>query len=92
VNAELVIYGATEPRARVVIGDRPIKLRKDGTFSYRFALPDGWYGLPISATAPDGKETRIALLRFMRETDYEGDVGAHPQDPSLKSPGPEHTS
>jgi hypothetical protein len=92
VNAELVIYGATEPRARVVIGDRPIKLRKDGTFSYRFALPDGWYGLPISATAPDGEETRIALLRFMRETDYEGDVGAHPQDPSLKSPDPEHTS
>src|SRR6185436_16351739 len=41
VNAELIIYGATEPDARVTIGGRTIQLRPDGTFSFRFALPDG---------------------------------------------------
>ena len=92
VNAELIIYGATEPNARVVIGDRAIRLRQDGTFSYRFALPDGWYGLPVSATSADAQESREALLRFMRETEFHGAVGAHPQDPNLKTPTPDHTS
>ena len=41
VNAELIIYGATEPTARVTLGGHEIKLRPDGTFSYRFSLPDG---------------------------------------------------
>lgn len=92
INAELIIYGATEPNASVAIGDRPIRLRKDGTFSYRFALPDGLYGLPVSATSADRVETRHASLRFMRETEYGGEVDAHPQDGALKPPGPEHTS
>jgi hypothetical protein len=92
VNAELIIYGATEPSAAVIIGDRPIKLRKDGTFSYRFALPDGMYGLPVSATSADRVETRHASLAFMRETEYGGEVGTHPQDAALKPPAPEHTS
>ncbi len=92
VNAELIIYGATEPNATVIIGDRPIKLRKDGTFSYRFALPDGLYGLPVSATSADRVETRYASLKFMRETEYGGEVGTHPQDAALKPPGPEHAA
>ena len=36
VNAELIIYGATEPDAKVTLGGHEIKLRSDGTFSYRF--------------------------------------------------------
>jgi hypothetical protein len=85
VNAELVIYGATEPDATVRIGGRPIPLRPDGTFSYRFALPDGNYHLPVAAESVGG-ETREADLQFARETQYRGDVGAHPQDPALKKP------
>ena len=75
VNAELIIYGATEPDAKVTIGDRPIQLREDGTFSFRFALPDGQYELPAAAQSADGEETRRACLRFSRETEYEGEVG-----------------
>ena len=41
VNAELIIYGATEPDAKVTLGGHEIKLRSDGSFSYRFSLPDG---------------------------------------------------
>jgi hypothetical protein len=86
VNAELIIYGATEPDAKVTIGERKIKLRPDGTFSFRFALPDGEYPLPAAAQSADGVETREARLEFSRSTRYHGEVGAHPQDKSLKPP------
>jgi hypothetical protein len=86
VNAELIIYGATEPAAKVTLGGHEIKLRSDGSFSYRFALPDGKYDLPAVAVAADGADARAANLKFSRETEYLGDVGAHPQDPALKPP------
>lgn len=89
VNAELIIYGSTEPDAHVSIGGRPIRLRADGTFSYRFALPDGAYELPVIAIARDGHDGRAAELRFSRATRCSGDVGSHPQDPALKAPSPE---
>lgn len=92
VNAELIVYGATDPGATVRIGDRTIRLRPDGTFSYRFALPDGDYALPIRATSPDEVETRSASLTFRRASEYRGDVGRHPQDGALRTPGPEHVA
>jgi len=86
VNAELIVYGATEPGAKVTLGGHEIKLRADGTFSYRFALPDGKYDLPAAAVSADGTDSRAADLKFSRETEYQGEVGAHPQDSSLKAP------
>jgi len=92
VNAELIIYGATEPDAAVTIGGRTIRLRPDGTFSYRFILPDGRYELPAIATSADGTDSRSAELQFSRSTFYRGEVEAHPQDPSLKPPLARHVS
>jgi len=86
VNAELIIYGATEPDAKVAIGGREIRLRPDGSFSIRFALPDGHYELPVTAVSADQTDGRAAKLRFHRHTEYRGDVGAHPQDAQLKPP------
>jgi hypothetical protein len=86
VNAELIIYGATEPNAKVTLGGHEIKLRSDGTFSFRFALPDGKYDLPAVAVSADGTDGRAADLKFSRATEYLGDVGATPLDPSLKPP------
>lgn len=37
-DAELIVYGATEPDASVTIGGRPIKLNADGTFRYHTSL------------------------------------------------------
>ncbi len=90
INAELILYGATEPDATVTIGGRQIRLRPDGTFSYRFALPDGTFDLPAIATSAAGDDTRAAELRFRRKTAYHGEVGAHPQDAKLKPPTPDH--
>jgi len=90
VNAELVIYGATEPTAKVAIGGRDIRLRPDGSFSFRFALPDGHYVLPVTAVSADQSDGRAAELRFDRQTEYRGEVGAHPHDPKLQPPRAEN--
>jgi hypothetical protein len=92
VNAELIVYGATEPDATVRIGDRHIRLRPDGSFSFRFALPDGEYQLPVVAVAGDESEERTARLSFNRATSYTGEVGAHPQSAHLKKPDPDNVS
>ncbi len=86
VNAELIIYGSTEPDARVTIAARPVALRPDGSFSFRFALPDGDFTLPAVAVNAAGTDTRSAQLRFTRATVLAGEVGAHPQDARLKPP------
>jgi hypothetical protein len=89
VNAELIIYGATEPGAKVTLGGHEIKLRSDGTFSCRFALPDGQYDLPAVAVSANGDDARAAELKFTRATQYLGDVGVSPPDPALQPPLPE---
>jgi len=89
INAELVIYGATEPGASVTLGGRPIALRPDGTFSCRCSLPDGDHAVTVSAMSAEG-ELRQATLKLSRSTDYRGEVGAAPQDASLQPPGAEN--
>jgi hypothetical protein len=54
VHTELVLFGATEPDARVTVQGRPVKLNADGTFSLRFSLPDGEQSLPVRAQNRDG--------------------------------------
>lgn len=58
VNTELIVYGATEPDAKVTVQGFPIKLRPDGTFSLRFALPDGKQVIPVVAVNRDGDMVR----------------------------------
>src|ERR1700677_3360801 len=85
VNAELIIYGGTEPSAKVRIDGQDITLSKDGTFSYHFVFPDGQFHIPIDATSADGVERRIALLSFLRMTELEGD-GRKTAQPVLDEP------
>ena len=89
VNAELVIYGGTDPDASVTIGGRPVLLRPDGTFSCRYSLPDGEHAATVSAVSAQG-ELRQAELHFSRNTAYHGEVAPAPQDPSLQPPPTEH--
>jgi hypothetical protein len=62
MNAELIIYGATEPDASLTIQGKPVTLRPDGTFSARFALPDGTQDIPVTACSADGVEERTISL------------------------------
>jgi len=81
VNAEVIFYGGTDPRAKVTIDGKPITLNPDGTFRYHFIFPDGAYEIPIVATSPDGVETRSAILRFERGTQKQGKVDDTAQPP-----------
>ncbi len=68
VNTELIVYGATEPDASVTVQGRPIKLRADGTFTLRFALPDGKQVIPVEATSADKLEERTITPVVTKET------------------------
>jgi hypothetical protein len=67
-DAELIVYGATEPDATVTIGDREIKLNPDGTFRFQMSFQDGLIDYPIKAVAVDGEQTRSIQMKFNRET------------------------
>ena len=58
VNTDLVIHGATDPRASVTIQGQPAAVRKDGTFSLRLAMPEGAQTITIEVTSPDGQHTK----------------------------------
>ncbi len=68
IDAELIVYGATEPTARVTLQGQPVKLRPDGTFTMRFSLPDGRQIIPAVAVSPDGIEERTIVLALERNT------------------------
>ena len=85
VNAEVIFYGGTDPRAKVTIDGKPITLNPDGSFRYHFIFPDGVYEIPVVAVSPDGVESRSAILRFQRSTQKSGKVDNTAQ-PSLAPP------
>jgi hypothetical protein len=68
LDAELIVYGATEPNSRVTLQGQPVKLRPDGTFTMRFSLPDNRQIIPAVAVSPDGIEERTIVLAVERNT------------------------
>jgi hypothetical protein len=68
VDAEMVIYGATEPNASVTLAGEPLKLREDGTFTVRVSMPDKRQVLPVVASSSDGVEQRTTVLAVERNT------------------------
>jgi len=67
-DAELIVYGATEPDATVSIGGRQIKLNPDGTFRFQMSFQDGNIDYPIVAVAKDGEQQRSVHMTFDRST------------------------
>jgi len=68
VDCELIVYGATEPDAKVTVQDKEIMLRSDGTFTLRFSLPDGKQVIPVKAVSSDDVEERTITPIVSRET------------------------
>jgi Uncharacterized protein conserved in bacteria len=67
-DTELIVYGATEPDAKLTVQKQPVTLRPDGSFSLRFYLPDGKQEYPIEATSADGTMKRQITFIVKRET------------------------
>jgi hypothetical protein len=70
LDAELIVYGATEPTAKVTLQGEPIKLRPDGTFTVRYGLPDSRQIIPAIAASADGIEERTIVLAVERNTKH----------------------
>ncbi|MGI6557959.1 MAG: DUF4912 domain-containing protein [Limnochordia bacterium] len=68
INTELILYGATEPGAHVTVLGEPIELRPDGTFTIRYALPDGTLVIPVQALSPQGTQKITVTPVVSRET------------------------
>ena len=68
LDAELIVYGTTEPNAKVTLQGEPVQLRRDGTFTVRFSLPDSRQIIPAVAASPDGVEERTIVLAVERNT------------------------
>ena len=68
VDAELIIFGSTRPDAAVMLSGEPVKLRPDGTFTVRMAMPDKRQVIPVVASSKDGVEQRTVVLAIERNT------------------------
>jgi uncharacterized protein len=67
-DAELIVYGATDPSARLTIGGEEVPLSADGTFRIQVPFRDGQQLYPIEAVAADGEQRRSITLEFRRST------------------------
>ncbi len=69
VGVDVIVYGATEPNARVTFMGKPIALTPDGTFRFRMVLPDTEVEFPVEAVSADGAETRRVKPVVKRHTE-----------------------
>jgi hypothetical protein len=68
LDADFIVYGKTKPGATVTLDDQPIALRRDGSFTMRFALPDGMVPLNFLGQSPDGSDKKNISLTVGRIT------------------------
>ncbi len=69
-DAELIVYGATDPAATLRIGEEIVPLAADGTFRLQVPFRDGQQVYPITAVAADGEQRRSITLEFSRRTPH----------------------
>jgi hypothetical protein len=68
VDAEMIVFGKTEPTAHVMLQGEPVQLRPDGTFTVRIAMPNARQVIPAVASSGDGSEQRTVVLAVERNT------------------------
>lgn len=68
VDAEMVVHGQTKPDAHVTLSGEPVKLRADGSFAVRMAMPDKRQVIPVVASSRDGVEQRTIVIAVERNT------------------------
>ena len=79
-DAELIVYGATDPAARLTIGGEDVPLSADGTFRIQVPFRDGQQLYPIEAIAADGEQKRNITLEFRRSTP---EANVNPQEAAV---------
>ena len=67
-DAELIVYGATDPSAKLQIGGEDVPLASDGTFRLQVPFRDGVQNYLIEATDSTGDQKRNINMKFERVT------------------------
>ena len=67
-DAELIVYGSTDPEAKLTIGDQEVPLSADGTFRLQVPFRDGIQKYPIEASVDEGEQKRNITMQFERIT------------------------
>ena len=67
-DAELIVYGATDPSAKLFIEEEEVPLANDGTFRLQVPFRDGIQNYSIKAIDKDGKDSRNITMKFERVT------------------------
>ena len=67
-DAELIVYGATDPSAKLFIEDEEVPLANDGTFRLQVPFRDGTQNYSIKAIDKDGVDSRNITMKFERVT------------------------
>ncbi len=67
-DAELIVYGATDPSAKLFIEDEEVPLANDGTFRLQVPFRDGIQNYSIKAIDKDGLDSRNITMKFERVT------------------------
>jgi len=75
VDAEMLIYGATQPGATITLHGEPVKVQADGTFRVRVDMPNKRQVLPIVASTADGVERQTVVIAVERNTKSMEPVG-----------------
>jgi hypothetical protein len=68
VDAEMIVYGVTNPDTHVSLRGEPVRIRPDGTFTVRMSLPNQRQVIPVVASAANGAEQRTIVLAVERNT------------------------
>lgn len=68
IDAELVVYGSTDPHTHVTVKGEPVPVRPDGTFAVKMHLPDRRQVVPVVAGSGDGVEQKTVILGVERNT------------------------
>jgi hypothetical protein len=68
VDAEMIVYGVTNPDTHVSLRGEPVRIRPDGTFTVRMSLPNQRQVIPVVASAANGGEQRTIVLAVERNT------------------------
>ena len=70
VWTELILYGRTDAQAEVTVEGKKVNVRKDGTFSLRYTLPEGDFKFKVRSTSKNKKhriEKTPAVKRYNKK-------------------------
>ena len=67
-DSELIVYGATDPSAKLTIGEQEVPLAADGTFRLQVPFRDGSQKYEIKAVDASGSQEKSITMKFDRVT------------------------